>query len=243
MDGERGGVDAGTARTGDKPAFELTVLQLRELERRAGMERVLSVGRLILERFFGGSAAAWRERRRNKNNSVRRLARHPGCPFSHSFLNQALGVYVVVRELPCVQTFEHIGASHVIAVLHLCSDGQRAWLERAEQERWSVRELKSALLQCRRLEGERRGRPRSSPLSVSVARAQRSLAALDAALDAIDSVDLFAPEQAEMVAPLRLALAEVISRHAHYLGSVIKPSLYLAAGPAVPERILRVVAS
>ena len=109
---EREGEHGACRRAPDRATLDATVVQLKELERRSGLERTVAVGGLILGRFFDGSAKAWRERRRNKNNSVRRLAQHPSCPFSHSSLNQALGVDVTVRVLPCVQTFKHVGACH-----------------------------------------------------------------------------------------------------------------------------------
>jgi hypothetical protein len=155
------------------------VNQLRQLERRSGLNRMIAIGRLILEQFFDGSAAAWRERRKNKNNSVRRLAQHPSCPLSHSSLNQALGVYVTVRALPSVQTFKHVGACHIIAVLHLTEAAQLLWLERAEEELWSVRQLKAAVLASRRLEGERRGRPKTSVGRARVAKLKRSVVTME----------------------------------------------------------------
>lgn len=71
---EREGEAAALSRAPDRAALDATVVQLRELERRNGLERMVAIGRLVLDQFFGGSAAAWRERRKNKNNSVRRLA-------------------------------------------------------------------------------------------------------------------------------------------------------------------------
>src|SRR5690242_8846613 len=76
------------------------VAELRELERRGGIERILAVGELILTRFFGGSVAAWRDRRRNKNNSIRRLADHSDCPFGRSALNEAVAIYAASLALP-----------------------------------------------------------------------------------------------------------------------------------------------
>jgi hypothetical protein len=174
------------------------VAELKQLDRRSGFDRLVGVGRLVLEKFFDGSAAAWRERRKNKNNSVRRLALHPDCPFSHSSLNQALGVYVTVRALPCVQTFEHVASSHVVAVLHLPLQDQRTWLERAEIERWSVRQLKRELLEARRLCGERRGRPRASAAHADVARVKRNLYALSTALDALSGATLEEDDELEL---------------------------------------------
>jgi hypothetical protein len=143
----------------DPVLLDRVVGELRELERRGGIERTLAIGELILMCFFGGNAATWRDRRRNKNNSIRRLASRAECPFSKSALNEAVAVYVASLTLPCVRTFGHIGASHVTAVLGLPERERERMLERADRERMSVRELRRAVVGTRRAEGERRGRP------------------------------------------------------------------------------------
>src|SRR5262245_44887589 len=85
----------------DEPAeIDAVVEQLHALESKIGLDRCVAIGGLILQRFFGGSAQIWRARSRNKNNSVRRIALHPSCPLSKSSLSEAIGVYVVVQELP-----------------------------------------------------------------------------------------------------------------------------------------------
>jgi hypothetical protein len=63
------------------------IKELREVDRKTALERALAMGRIVLDRFFAGSPAVWHERRRNKNNSVRRIAEHPDCPLSRSALN------------------------------------------------------------------------------------------------------------------------------------------------------------
>jgi hypothetical protein len=146
----------------DPRELDAVVVELQRIERQTGMDRTLAIGKLILERFFGDSAQAWHERRKNKNNSVRRLAQRAGCPFRRSALNQAIGIYVVCRSLGRDRKFGHIGATHIAAILHLDLEGQRMWLERAEQGRWSVQELKERVTSERRQTGERRGRPRGS---------------------------------------------------------------------------------
>ena len=100
-------------------AVDGVIAELREIDRRTGVDRVLAIGELILNRFFGGDPRTWRDRRRNKNNSIRRLASRADCPFCRSALNEAVGVYVAVVALPCVRTFGHISASHVASVLGL----------------------------------------------------------------------------------------------------------------------------
>jgi hypothetical protein len=157
-----GGASSGlrsAPRFEDHRLLDDVVEKLSELERRGGIERTLAIGELILSRFFAGEALAWRDRRRNKNNSIRRLADRQDCPLSRSALNEAVAVYVASRALPCVRTFGHIDASHIACVLRLPENQRQAMLEHAEHDRLSVRELRRQVVYARRRDGERRGRP------------------------------------------------------------------------------------
>jgi hypothetical protein len=166
----------------DEPAeIDAVVEQLRMLESKIGLDRCVAIGGLILQRFFGGSPKIWRARSRNKNNSVRRIAQHPSCPLSTSSLSEAIGVYVVVQELPFVRTSGHIGASHVAAVLRMGSDEQRAWLQRAEAHRWSVRELRAEI---RSEHVQPRSGAASDRLHPSVISLRRAVRAFDRAVNA-----------------------------------------------------------
>jgi hypothetical protein len=239
---EREGGLGGSRRTLDRAVLDATVSQLRQLERRSGLERMIGIGRLILEQFFDGSAAAWRERRKNKNNSVRRLAQHPSCPLSHSSLNQALGVYVTVRALPSVQTFKHVGACHIIAVLHLTEAAQLLWLERAEEEQWSVRQLKAAVLASRRLEGERRGRPKTSVGRARVAKLKRSAVTLERDLSALADVQLSPSERDELDGIFELIEGFWALRE-HYVSSATAERLVPEDTVSVKAPRLRMVGS
>lgn len=147
------------SRLGEPALLDRVAAELREIERRSGIDRTLAIGELILTQFFGGEVVAWRDRRRNKNNSIRRLANREGCPFSKSALNESVAVYVASLTLPCVRTFGHIGASHVASVLKLPQDQREAMLMSAEHDRVSVRELRKRVASVRRAGGEARGRP------------------------------------------------------------------------------------
>lgn len=146
-------------RLGDSGVLEGVVCRLKEIERHTGIERTLTIGQLILTQFFGGNPAIWRDRRRNKNNSIRRLAEREDCPFSKSALNEAVAIYVASNELPCVRTYEHITASHVSVVLSLPPEERKGMLQSAESCGWSVKQLKNEVVAQRRADGERRGRP------------------------------------------------------------------------------------
>ena len=145
----------------DSNALDRVVSELCEIERRTGIERVLGIGELILNEFFGSDSEVWRDRRRNKGNSIRRLAEREDCPFSRSALNEAVAVYVAIQESPCVRTYGHITASHVAAVLPLPRDERESLLKIADRDRLGVRSLRAKVVELRRESGERRGRPRS----------------------------------------------------------------------------------
>ena len=140
-------------------AIEGAAHELKAIERKVGLQRSVAIGDVVIMRFFNGDVARWRDQRRNKSKSIRRLASHPSCPFSRSALNQAVGVCAVVKMFPEVAEYKHVGATHVAATLHVPMDKQRVWLRVAEQEQLSVRELKT------RLAGDSPGRLRNtSPL-------------------------------------------------------------------------------
>ena len=173
------------ARVTDEALLSEVADKLKSIERTTALARTLAIGEVILNRFFGGDPNVWRERRRNKNNSIRRLAERPDCPYGKSALNEAVGVFVSVRHLPCVFSLEHISASHVGAVLRLPHTERERMLRRADEERWSVRQLRLEVVRLNRSVGERRGRPCADArqklvrdLSVQVAQLERTLGTL-----------------------------------------------------------------
>jgi hypothetical protein len=145
---------------GTPVALDRVIEALCDIERRSGVDRTLAVGELILNQFFGGNPAIWRDRRRNKNCSIRRLANRADCPFCKSALHEAVAVYVASLDMPFVRTFGHIGASHVACVLKLSLEERAELLHRAERECLSVRELRRHVRALRSAAGERRGRSR-----------------------------------------------------------------------------------
>jgi hypothetical protein len=198
--------------------FDEVAEEIRVIVRHTGLEQTLAIGRLVLDRFFDGSVASWRERRNHKNNSVRRLAKSPGCPLSRSALNQAIGIYAVTVAVPSVLTLRHIEASHIAVVLPLRAAEQERWLFEAQTRRWSVRQLRDAVRAERRDQGERRGRPRATAQRRALTATRSSLERLESSLDALAGVELGAADQvaladlASRIAAVRVQLGEVGSR-------------------------------
>jgi hypothetical protein len=208
----------------DAARIDSIVAALREIERRNGIDRTLAVGKLILTQFFAGDAALWRDRRRNKNNSIRRLAARKDCPFCKSALNEAVAVSVAVRELPCIRTFGHIGASHVACVLSLPLEQQRDMLEMADQDRLSVRELRRRVVSARRASGERRGR-RATDAAMHVLKSAETEARRLA--ESINRLRAFMPFENALSSRLR-ALASAVDDASSELHAFVE-----ASGPGV----------
>ena len=221
------------SRFGDPALLEQVVAELKELERRTGIERTLAIGELILGRFFGADTAAWRERRRNKNNSIRRLASRSDCPLSKSALHEAVGVYVAVLDMPSVRTSGHISASHVATVLRLPASTRVRLLQHAECERWSVRDLRKNVVALRRSEGERRGRPARDAQ-------RRGVAALRSCLRHAGDVVVRLGDTSPLNAELKLELRG-LAREASRLSSRLvelgetTPELVRAGSPSVSQ--------
>ncbi len=173
------------ANSNEEGDLQQVVVELSRIMHETGLQRTLAIGRLILDRFFHGSAQAWRDRRRNKNNSVRRLADRAECPLSRSALNQAIGVYALVQTLPSSERLGRLEASHFSLVIPLPPEEQEQWLHRACAEHWSVRKLRQELLEARRDQGERRGRPRLSESDRALTQLRSCTRELESAVDAL----------------------------------------------------------
>jgi hypothetical protein len=199
------------SRLPDPALLDRVVTELCEIERRSGIDRTLAIGELILTRFFDSDASVWRDRRRNKNNSIRRIADRKDCPYCKSALNEAVAVYVAALELPCVRTFGHIRASHLASVLKLPSEQRRSMLEDAERERWSVRELRQRVVVKRQLQGERRGRPRRDAETRTLSTLCGIVRQLEAAVDNISGVGPLTPGSRSELRELGRDLGRVAS--------------------------------
>lgn len=201
-----------TGRAVDKRTLEQVIAELREINRRTGIDRTLAVGELVLTRFFDGRPELFRDRRKNKGNSIRRLAESEACPFSKSALNEAVGVYIAVTETPCVRTFGQITASHVASVLQFPPAERERLLGLADRERMSVRDLRAKVVELRRAGGERRGRPcttQQARLVTALDGATRRMAAQVAELEALGDLP---PDVRQRLAQLADALSRLEAR-------------------------------
>lgn len=131
------------------------------LARPARLDAMLSIGRLIIERFYDGDAAAWRVRG-VKAFPLRRLAQRLSAldALSPTTLYRCLATFELVQRIGDVSTWQHITASHVRAVLPLSATRQDQLLARTEREGWSVRRLERESKRRRPTPHRRRGPPR-----------------------------------------------------------------------------------
>lgn len=136
--------------------------ELRNIIHRSQWDKILAIGQLIFRRFFNEDEAAWRERRRNKDHSIRRLAERSDCPFAKSALTQAVGIHVLCSKYPEARGSGRVTPTHVGKILGLDPDVAVPLLRTADERGWSVRELGTEATRVRKSLGERRGRPLST---------------------------------------------------------------------------------
>jgi hypothetical protein len=135
---------------------------LRDIIQRSQWDKILAIGKLIFRRFFNDDEAAWRERRRNKDRSIRRLAERSDCPFAKSALTQAVGIHVLCSKYPEARGSGWITPTHVGKILGLEPSVAVPLLRLADERGLSVRELGAEATRVRKSLGERRGRPLST---------------------------------------------------------------------------------
>jgi hypothetical protein len=122
----------------------IVIAQLKRITRSANLEYALRVGAVIIHNFYGGDTSAWRSRGR-KSSSLRRLAMHPDLPFSHGSLYRCVAIFDLCERLRAPSRWEHLGASHLRIVLGLSPPLQEKFLATANDNRWTVKALQSAV--------------------------------------------------------------------------------------------------
>lgn len=106
---------------------------------------VISIGRYLFAQLFRGSEAALRSKDRTKADSLNDLAAQPGmaeASWSRSRLRNAIEIALMARAHRDFRAWRFLRVSHYEEVIGLPAEKQRALLDRAEQEGWSVARLK-----------------------------------------------------------------------------------------------------
>jgi hypothetical protein len=147
-----------TALTLHQPNLDTIVWELRQLYVGAGIGLAVDMGRLIIERLFGGDLHRWRSRGR-KDVSFRKLEKHPSLPFRASTLSRAVAIYMLSKRRGDLTAFEHVSTSHLHEIAGLNEGEQDQLLAKVESEKWSMRRLRRevAVLKVGRARRRNRG--------------------------------------------------------------------------------------
>jgi hypothetical protein len=164
----RRGLGVGAARVDTSIDRELDVSalvrELRDIYHGSGIDLMLRIGGLILERLYGGDVAKWQSRRR-KDVSFRKLEKHPDLPFKAAMLSRAVSIYVLSQRRPDLCRLENVSQTHLQEVLPLSPDLQDRLLRRVVEEKWSVRRLRKEVADTLPAPATRGGRHRVPSLS------------------------------------------------------------------------------
>jgi hypothetical protein len=148
----------------------VAVRELRTLARGASLSFALAVGRIVVESLYDGDLTAWRRRER-KEHALRTLAAQSDLPISASALYRALAVYELCQRPGArAMQWQHLGLSHVRAVLGLPVEVQNRLLKLAEEERWTVARLERETLGIRPSARPNGGRTAVAPYIKSIRR-------------------------------------------------------------------------
>ena len=146
------------------------------LKKKAGLQRHLELGALLVN----GSG-------KSSSDSLREVARQSGVCVS--VLSRAVRVTSTCQALPFVERSQHLRLGHVEAVLGLPMTNQRTLLRRADTQRWSVTTIRSEATRVRKLLGHQRGRPPLSPITRSARRAWQLSTTLERLSEALQEGD------------------------------------------------------
>jgi hypothetical protein len=142
----------------------LLVGELRELYYVKGIELMLRIGELILNRLYGGDISRWKSKSR-KDFSFRKLQQHPDLPFKASMLSRAVSIYVLSRRRADLLALQNVSQTHLQEVLNLDPNLQDELISRVEKEKWSVQRLRAVVIDTLPTTTKRAGRPRSPAFS------------------------------------------------------------------------------
>jgi hypothetical protein len=123
----------------DQKLVNQVVAELNMLCKSATFDFALSVGNLIVAKFYQGDVNAWRSRG-PKDASFRTLSRHPDLPMSPSSLYRCVATYEVCQRIGII-SWKHVSTSHIRVILPVPHEEQSRLLKAAEANRWPVGRL------------------------------------------------------------------------------------------------------
>lgn len=134
--------------------------ELCAMQRAATVELAVQMGKLIVDRFYGGKFDAWREHGA-KETSLRKLAdrfENTEGGLSAAGIYRVIAIYEL-EERHHVSARKQLTVTHVRAVIGLPEKEQGQLLDEAEKRNWSTRELEEKAAAIRKKNGDGRGRP------------------------------------------------------------------------------------
>jgi hypothetical protein len=129
-------------------AIDTLVEDLRRVYCGGGTMLMVKVGKLVLERLYGGDVNLWHARGR-KDASFRKLAERPRLPFSRANLARAVGIYVLSLRRPDLFELQDVGPCHLREILTLEPAVQDRLLAQTTAQQWSVCRLHNEIQQLR----------------------------------------------------------------------------------------------
>ena len=141
------------------------VQELNDIHRGAALETALRIGRLIVDRFYGGDLTSWRTHRA-KEASFRKLAARAdsNLHISATGLYRAVALYELTERLN-LKDVREIGVTQLRLVLGLPEPQQRLLLAQAQENGWQSQRLELEASRLRARLGKRSGRIPVPPLA------------------------------------------------------------------------------
>jgi hypothetical protein len=168
--------DGDTGREISDEQISIAVAQIKRITRSANLEFALRVGAVIIHHFYGGDTFAWRSKG-PKTSSFRRLAQHPDLPLSAGALYRCVALFELCERLNAPSRWHHLSASHLRTVLGLPPEAQERVLVVANENRWTVKALQSAISREKATRTPRGGRRPQPPISRSLQTVKKCLEA------------------------------------------------------------------
>jgi hypothetical protein len=225
-----GGSNASDALVEDLPDLDDVVRELRQLYCVSGLRLSVSIGKLVLDRLYGGDVALWHSRGR-KDNSFRRLAQHPELPFSAPTLSRSVGIYLISLRRRDLLELANVGPTHVRQLLSLSSEVQDRLIDQAAEHDWSVQRLQQEIRCLQSPDPKRFETKRDLPLFARYVRRLRRGIDTRALLQGTEHVDQLTPKEAEELLETVRRLCKQAETVARYLAENLAKRTHADGAP------------
>lgn len=146
----------------DSAALDALAHTIDALHRDSPLDRDRAVGKLLIERIYGGDVALWRSRGK-KDESLRNLAgRLKTGGIRLSGLSRAASLVEMEGRIG-VPRGEHLNITHVRLLFGAPEEHQADLMRRADEGRWSIEVLKTEIAKVSSPKKSKGGRPPTPP--------------------------------------------------------------------------------